>query len=132
MGPVDDVIQLCCYLISNEEIKATLQGSLSAGWTVGLITTAAGIALGPPGLLVGAVGGGLLTYDWFKDEFKALPKIIMELSDQKKQELYNQLMKVQVLRNMRWTDYAHLLSQVSAQPIVKQQILETLIQFFKR
>ncbi|XP_034467522.1 protein C19orf12 homolog [Hippoglossus hippoglossus] len=130
MDPVDDVIRLCCYLISNEEIKATLQGSLSAGWTVGLITTAAGIALGPPGLLVGAVGGGLLTYDWFKDEFKALPKIIMDLSDQKKQELYNQLMKV--LRNMRWTDYAHLLSQVLAQPIVKQQILEAVIQFFKR
>ena len=53
MDRVNDVLELCCYLISKEDIQATILGSLSAGATVGSCATVGAIVLGPPGALVG-------------------------------------------------------------------------------
>ena len=83
-----------------------------------------------PFLPTGGAVGGVAAYWWCKDEFKPLPKILNELSDQEKQELSDHIMKV--LRIPQWRDYADLFSQVSAQPRLKQQILEALTQFSKR
>ncbi|XP_060937674.1 protein C19orf12 homolog [Limanda limanda] len=129
MGRVDDVIQLCCYLISNEEIQPTMASSVGAVGTVTSMAGAGAMAFGPVGLLVGGMVGTVLTCMRSKDDVKSLPQNLMDLSDQEKEDLYNHLRHV--LRNLQWRDFADLFSQVLKQSSLKQQILRALIQYFK-
>ncbi|XP_028305972.1 protein C19orf12 homolog isoform X2 [Gouania willdenowi] len=58
-------------------------------------------------------------------QFKPLPQIIMELSPQQKQKLYNDLMVI--LADVQWTDVLQLTMLVMSNQAMKQQLTTALL-----
>lgn len=58
-------------------------------------------------------------------QFKPLPQIIMELSPQQQQKLYDDLMVI--LGDIQWTDVIQLTALVMGNQALKQQLTAALI-----
>ncbi len=50
---VDGVLNLLCTLADEENLRVSVKGSLLGGMLTGVIATAGGLMLGPPGLAIG-------------------------------------------------------------------------------
>ncbi|XP_029009535.1 protein C19orf12 homolog [Betta splendens] len=81
----------------------------------------------PLGIAVGGAVGGLLGCWLTSGQFKPLPQIIMELSPQQQQRLYEDLMVI--LGDIQWTDIIQLTTLVMGNQTLKQQLTAALIGF---
>lgn len=73
----------------------------------------------------GGAVGGLLGCWMTSGQFQPLPQIIMELSPQQQQKLYDDLMAI--LGDIQWTDLAQLTALVMGNAMLKQQVTAALI-----
>lgn len=80
----------------------------------------------PPGGAVGGLLGCWLT----SGQFRPLPQIIMELSPQQQQKLYDDLMVI--LGDIQWTDLAQLTALVMGNSMLKQQVTAALIGYISK
>ncbi|XP_015226648.1 protein C19orf12 homolog [Cyprinodon tularosa] len=128
--PIDDVMQLCCELSANQQIKATVKGSGKGAAAAGGLAFAGGLIGGPLGIAVGGAVGGLLGCWLTSGQFRPLPQIIMELSPQQQQKLYDDLMVI--LGDIQWTDLAQLTALVMGNSMLKQQVTAALIGYISK
>ncbi|KAI4825415.1 hypothetical protein KUCAC02_021095 [Chaenocephalus aceratus] len=85
---INDVMKLCCELSAHQQIQTTVKGSGKGAAAAGGLAFAGGLVGGPLGIAVGGAVGGLLGCWLTSGQFKPLPQIIMELSPQQQQKLY--------------------------------------------
>lgn len=131
MSPrIDDVMKLCCELSANQQIKTAVKGSGKGAAAAGALAFAGGLVGGPLGIAVGGAAGGLLGCWLTSDQFKPLPQIIMELSPQEKQKLYDNLMEI--LGDIQWTDMAQLIALVMGNATLKQQLTAALLGYITK
>ncbi|XP_056137626.1 protein C19orf12 homolog isoform X2 [Lampris incognitus] len=130
MSRVDDVMKLCCELSANQQIQTTVMGSGKGAAVAGGLAFAGGLLGGPPGIAVGGAVGSLLGCWLTTGQFKPLPQIIMELSPQQQQKLYENLMTI--LDNVHWTDLAQLTALVMGNPTLKQQLTGALLGYITK
>ncbi|XP_030587582.1 protein C19orf12 homolog [Archocentrus centrarchus] len=131
MSPrIDDVMKLCCELSANQQIKTAVKGSGKGAAAAGALAFAGGLVGGPLGIAVGGAAGGLLGCWLTSDQFKPLPQIIMELSPQEKQKLYDNLMEI--LGDVQWTDMAQLIALVMGNATLKQQLTAALLGYITK
>ncbi|XP_039881045.1 protein C19orf12 homolog [Simochromis diagramma] len=131
MSPrIDDVMKLCCELSANQQVKTTVKGSGKGAAAAGALAFAGGLVGGPLGIAVGGAAGGLLGCWLTSGQFKPLPQIIMELSPQEKQKLYEDLMEI--LGDIEWTDLAQLIALVMGNATLKQQLTAALLGYITK
>ncbi|XP_063337297.1 protein C19orf12 homolog [Pelmatolapia mariae] len=131
MSPrIDDVMKLCCELSANQQVKTTVKGSGKGAAAAGALAFAGGLVGGPLGIAVGGAAGGLLGCWLTSGQFKPLPQIIMELSPQEKQKLYDDLMEI--LGDIEWTDLAQLIALVMGNATLKQQLTAALLGYITK
>uniref|UniRef100_A0A1A8HA64 Chromosome 19 open reading frame 12 n=1 Tax=Nothobranchius korthausae TaxID=1143690 RepID=A0A1A8HA64_9TELE len=122
---INDVMKLCCELSANQQVKSTVTGSGKGAAAAGGLAFAGGLIGGPLGIAVGGAVGGLLGCWLTSGQFKPLPQIIMELSPQQQQKLYDNLMAI--LGDMQWTDLSQLTALVMGNATLRQQLTGALI-----
>ncbi|XP_053741930.1 protein C19orf12 homolog [Synchiropus splendidus] len=122
---LDDVMKLCCELSAHQQIQTTVKGSGKGAAAAGGLAFAGGLVGGPLGIAVGGAVGGLLGCWLTSGQFKPLPQVIMELTPQQQQKLYNDL--VAVLGDVQWTDIAQLTALVMSNSSLKQQLTAALL-----
>ncbi|CAL9697371.1 unnamed protein product [Knipowitschia caucasica] len=124
---VQDVMKLCCELSANQQIKSAVKGSGKGAAAAGGLAFAGGLVGGPLGIAVGGAVGGLLGCWMTSGQFKPLPQIIMELSPQQQQKLYDDL--AAILGEINWTDLAQLTALVMGNATLKHQLTAALLGF---
>ncbi|XP_028441785.1 protein C19orf12 homolog isoform X1 [Perca flavescens] len=127
---IDDVMKLCSELSANQQIQTTVKGSGKGAAAAGGLAFAGGLVGGPLGIAVGGAVGGLLGCWLTSGQFKPLPQIIMELSPQQQQKLYDDLMVV--LGDVQWTDLAQLTALVMGNATLKQQLTAALLGYISK
>ncbi|XP_076589758.1 protein C19orf12 homolog [Chaetodon auriga] len=127
---LDDVMKLCCELSANTQIQTTVKGSGKGAAAAGGLAFAGGLVGGPLGIAVGGAVGGLLGCWLTSGQFKPLPQIIMELSPQQQQKLYDDLMAI--LGDIQWTDLAQLTALVMGNASLKQQLTGALLGYITK
>ncbi|XP_075965902.1 protein C19orf12 homolog isoform X3 [Anarhichas minor] len=132
MAPrMDDVMRLCRETSAHDEIKLAVKNS-----TKGAIALVAGGSIlvggllgGPPGIAVGGVLGAL--FGWLTSgQFRPLPQILMELSPDQRQKLYDQV--TFYLINLVWTNKAQLVTLVMGNATLQQQVTAALLNYVTR
>lgn len=76
---------------------------------------------------VGGAIGGLLGCWLTSGQFKPLPQVLMELSPQQQQKLYDDLMAI--LGDIQWTDVIQLTALVMSNATLTQQVTAALISY---
>ncbi|XP_062318613.1 protein C19orf12 homolog [Osmerus eperlanus] len=127
---VDDVMRLCCELSANQQIKTTVKGSSKGAVAAGGLAFAGGLVGGPLGIAVGGAVGGLLGCWMTSGQFKPLPQIIMELSLQQQQKLYEDVMAI--MGDVQWTDLAQLTALVMGNISLQQQVTGALLGYITK
>ncbi|XP_060932634.1 protein C19orf12 homolog [Limanda limanda] len=122
---VNDVMRLCCELSANQQIQTTVRGSGKGAAAAGGLAFAGGLVGGPLGIAVGGAVGGLLGCWLTSGEFRPLPQILMELSPQQQQKIYEDMMAV--LGDVQWTDVVQLSALVMGNAALKQQLTAALM-----
>lgn len=114
MSKIIEAISLIC---ENHNVRVTLKSSMMAGGIAGLSTVAGAVVsksfikyylinneisddciifklMGPPGILVGAVVGGLYSFNKYRGSFKSAAVIIRdELTEEQKEQLVGHLVE---------------------------------------
>ncbi|XP_003967477.2 protein C19orf12 homolog [Takifugu rubripes] len=122
---LNDVMQLCCELSANHQVRATIKGSSKGAAAAGGLALAGGLVGGPLGIAVGGAVGGLLGCWLTSGQFKPLPQVLMELSPQQKQKLYDDMMAI--LRDIQWIDLMQLTALVMKNGPLKQRLIGALL-----
>ncbi|XP_026783306.3 protein C19orf12 homolog [Pangasianodon hypophthalmus] len=128
MSPrIDDVMKLCCELSANQQVKTAVKHSGKGAMTAGGLAFAGGLVGGPLGIAVGGAVGGLLGCWMTSGQFKPLPQIIMEMTPDQQQKLYEDVMAI--LGSIEWTDVAQLLAIVTGSASLQQQVTAALLSY---
>ncbi|KAI7802190.1 protein C19orf12 homolog isoform X1 [Triplophysa rosa] len=127
---VDDVMKLCCELSTNQQVKATVKQSGKGAVAAGGLAFAGGLIGGPLGIAVGGAVGGLLGCWLTSGQFKPLPHVIMELTPNQQQRLYEDI--VAILGSITWTDVAQLTALVMGNATLQQQVTAALLSYIHR
>nr|XP_029497181.1 protein C19orf12 homolog isoform X2 [Oncorhynchus nerka] len=131
MAPrMDDVMQLCCDLSANQQIKAAVKNSGKGSAVAGGTAFLGGLLGGPPGIAVGGALGGLLGWWMTSGQFRPLPQIIMELPPHQQQRLYADIMAA--LGSLDWTDLAQLTALVVGNATLQQQVTAALLRYITK
>ncbi|KAJ3596356.1 hypothetical protein NHX12_002764 [Muraenolepis orangiensis] len=88
MPRINYVMELCCELSTNQQIKSTVMGAKKGAAAGGWIMLVGELLGGPLGIVVGGVVGGLLGWWRARGQFKPLHQIIMKLVSNQNQLLY--------------------------------------------
>ncbi|KAM9481691.1 protein C19orf12 homolog [Clarias gariepinus] len=128
MSPrIDDIMKLCCELSANQQIKTTVKHSGKGAMTAGGLAFAGGLFGGPLGIAVGGAVGGLLGCWMTSGQFKPLPQVIMEMTPEQQQKLYENVMDI--LGSIEWTDVAQLMAIVTGSASLQQQVIAALLSY---
>ncbi|XP_037084841.1 protein C19orf12 homolog [Pollicipes pollicipes] len=79
--PLDrhDCLALLVQLAEEEDLRVTVKGSAWGALVAGLGAFVGGVALGPPGLLLGGTAGGGAAYAMSRDQFRPAAQVIREM-----------------------------------------------------
>ncbi|NWU35236.1 CS012 protein, partial [Hylia prasina] len=123
----DDVMALLSHLAKVEGMTAAAKHSGRGALLTGASAFLGGIMGGPPGIAVGGALGGLI--GWMTSgQFKSVPQILMELPAAEKEKLCAEA--TAVVKNLNWTDAAHLIALVMANSVLRDQVLGVLTTYF--
>ncbi|XP_023219692.1 protein C19orf12 homolog isoform X2 [Centruroides sculpturatus] len=114
-------------LSDNHNIRATVNGSVAGGIIVGSIAAASSLILGPVGLLLGGIFGGLIGYSIAKDKYKPLSSVIEEMTPQQKEKLRNHL--IVLMHSVDVRDLITLAALIASNTSIKGKILAGIINF---
>ncbi|XP_075965901.1 protein C19orf12 homolog isoform X2 [Anarhichas minor] len=125
----DDVAHLCCEISSLHHMKVAVNNSTTSALVAGGSILVGGLLGGPPGIAVGGVLGAL--FGWLTSgQFRPLPQILMELSPDQRQKLYDQV--TFYLINLVWTNKAQLVTLVMGNATLQQQVTAALLNYVTR
>uniref|UniRef100_A0A8B9KJZ3 CS012 protein n=1 Tax=Astyanax mexicanus TaxID=7994 RepID=A0A8B9KJZ3_ASTMX len=127
---IDDVMKLCCELSANQQVKTAVKHSGKGALTAGGLAFAGGLVGGPLGIAVGGAVGGLLGCWMTTGQFKPLPQIILEMTPDQQQKLYEDIMAV--LGSVNWTDVAQLTAIVMGNASLQQQVTAALLAYVQK
>ncbi|XP_051953149.1 protein C19orf12 homolog [Xyrauchen texanus] len=127
---IDDVMNLCCKLSANQQIKTAVKQSGKGAAAAGGLAFAGGLIGGPLGIAVGGAVGGLLGYWMTSGQFKPLPQVIMELTPDQQRRLYEDVMGI--IGSITWTDVAQLTALVMGNATLQQQVTATLLGYIQK
>lgn len=80
--------------------------------------------------LKGGAVGGLLGCWMTSGQFKPLPQVIMEMTPEQQQKLYQDVMNI--LGSIEWTDVAQLMAIVTGNAALQQQVTAALLSYIQR
>ncbi|NXM59791.1 CS012 protein, partial [Illadopsis cleaveri] len=122
----DDVMALLSHLARVRGMRAAVSHSGRGALLTGASAFVGGVLGGPPGIAVGGAVGGLI--GWITSgQFKSVPQILMELPAAEKQKLCAEA--TAVVRNLNWTDAAHLIALVMANSSLSEKMLGVLTSY---
>jgi hypothetical protein len=123
-----DLQRVVSVLADEEELKATVKGSLKGGIIACISTTVGGLVAGPPGMMMGGIIGGALAYNT-AEAFKPVSQIINDLNAHQRQLLYDYMKDI--IDNLTVDDYVSLMALVSGGPglLLRTQIVERTVEF---
>ncbi|XP_038551247.1 protein C19orf12 homolog [Micropterus salmoides] len=131
MAPrMDDVVHLCCEISAHDQIKVAVKNSTKGALVAGGTAMLGALLMGPLGIAVGGVVGGLLGFWMTSGQFRPLPQILKKLPPTERKKLYNDI--VAVLGNLIWTDAAQLVSLVMGNTTLHQQVTAALLNYIKK
>ncbi|NXA63331.1 CS012 protein, partial [Mohoua ochrocephala] len=126
---IDDVMQLLIRVASVKGMKAAVTHSGRGALLTGASAFVGGLLAGPVGIAAGGAVGGLL--GWITSgDFKPVPQILMELPASEQQKLCAEAMAI--IKNLDWTDAAHLIALVMANPGLKENVAGVLTSYISR
>lgn len=125
-----DLQRVIAVLADEEELKATVKGSLKGGLLAGITTTLGGLVFGPPGLMVGGIVGGALAYNTSED-FKPVSQIINDLNAYERQLLYDYMKDI--IDNLTVDDYVSLMALITGGPglLLRTQLIDRTVDFLR-
>lgn len=125
----EDVIELLCILVDEENLKVSVKESLKGGVITGCTTVVGGLLGGPVGMAIGgATGGAAAAYiSWGK--FEPVSCALQKFTSKQKQELYELSMKI--ITGLTIEDAVSLNSIVLGDAILRQQILDQVVDHLK-
>jgi len=87
--PLDrrDVMALLAQLADEDNMRVTVRGSAWGGVVTGLSAFLGGVALGPPGLLLGGTLGGGASYAMSQGKFQSAAAVIQSMPPQQQEQL---------------------------------------------
>ncbi|XP_017314110.1 protein C19orf12 homolog isoform X2 [Ictalurus punctatus] len=127
MERIGDVMQMCCEVSSNRQMKAAVRNSGKGAVVAGGSAFLGGLLLGPAGIAVGGAVGGLLGWGMTSGQFKPVPQILMELPPQQQRKLYTNVMAV--LGSLDWTDALQLIALVMGNASMQERIIATILTY---
>ncbi|KAK2894558.1 hypothetical protein QQF64_012562 [Cirrhinus molitorella] len=127
---VEDVMKLCCELSANQQVKTAVKQSGKGAAAAGGLAFAGGLIGGPLGIAVGGAVGGLIGCWMTSGQFKPLPQVIMELTPDQQQRLYEDI--VAILGSITWTDVAQLTALVMGNASLQQQVTAALLSYVQK
>lgn len=127
---MDDVVHLCCEISAHDQIKVAVKNSTKGALVAGGTAMLGALLMGPLGIAVGGVVGGLLGFWMTSGQFRPLPQILKKLPPTERKKLYNDI--VAVLGNLIWTDAAQLVSLVMGNTTLHQQVTAALLNYIKK
>ncbi|KAM9374255.1 protein C19orf12 homolog isoform 1-T2 [Phaethornis superciliosus] len=127
---IDGMMQLLCHLSEERGMKAAVKHSGRGALLAGATAFVGGLMGGPPGIAVGGAFGGLLGAWMTTGQFRPVPQILMELPPTEQQKLYDEAMAI--LRNLDWTDIAHLTALVMGSASLQQKLTSVLVNYLSR
>uniref|UniRef100_A0A8C5PQA0 Chromosome 19 open reading frame 12 n=1 Tax=Leptobrachium leishanense TaxID=445787 RepID=A0A8C5PQA0_9ANUR len=124
---LDDIMSLLCHMSEQQKMKAAVKHSAKGALVAGAGAFLGGLVGGPPGLAVGGAMGGLVAAWMTSGQFKPIPQILMELPPVQQKDLCDRVFAI--VRNLDWTDATHLITLVSSNAILQQNVAALLINF---
>ncbi|XP_008308111.1 protein C19orf12 homolog [Cynoglossus semilaevis] len=124
---INDVMNLCCKLSAHEQIKVAIKNSTKGAVVAGGCAFLGGVCAGPAGIAVGGALGGLMGSWLTRGQFRPLPELLMEMSANQKQQLYDEV--VNVLSGLDWMDAAQLIALVMGNSTLQHQVIATLLNY---
>ncbi|KAK9543106.1 hypothetical protein VZT92_000913 [Zoarces viviparus] len=127
MAPhMDDIMHLCLETSAHAEIKVAVKSCIKTGKCAGGGALVGGLLGGPPGMLVGGVVGVVWGW-WTSAKFRPVPQILMELSPDQRQKLYDKV--APLLINLVWKKKAQLVALVTGNATLLQRVTTTVLNF---
>lgn len=120
--------QVLAIVADEDQLKVTVNSAVSCGVFTGLSTTIGGLLAGPGGLIVGGLGGLVVSYLTTKN-FKPVSQVLKKMNAHQRQLLYEATWDI--IDNLEIEDCSRLLqflSEASGKP-TRQQLVMTLIAF---
>lgn len=130
--PIDhrELLSVVATVCENEHITVTVKESCKGGILAGVTTVIGGIALGPAGLAVGGIVGGLTAAWVFQGKFKSLAEVIRDdMTPHQREHLANRV--EHALRGFEIQDLAILLPLLMENANIQQAIIRTVISFLE-
>lgn len=123
-----DLQRVIAVIADEDELKATVKGSVQGGLVAGLSTTVGGLLAGPAGLFIGGVIGGAIAYST-AESFKPVSQIINNLDAHRRQLLYDYMKDI--IDNLDIEDYVTFMALVSGEGgiLLRRQLTTRTINF---
>ncbi|XP_067137752.1 protein C19orf12 homolog isoform X2 [Centruroides vittatus] len=124
---ISEGISFIKTLSDDHNLRATVKGSVAGGITVGSIAAVSSLIMGPVGLLIGGIFGGLIGYSIAKDKYKPLSSVIEAMTPQQKAKLRNHL--IVLMHSVDVRDLITLAALIASNTSIKGKILAGIINF---
>ncbi|XP_037547247.1 protein C19orf12 homolog isoform X1 [Nematolebias whitei] len=127
---VDDVVQLCCQILSHDPIKDVVRNTYKGLKLAGGGVIVGSLLGGPAGMFVGGAVGSLMGGWLTRGQFRPLPQILMEMSKAEKKKLAIEV--IVILGSLIWRDAAQLIALVMGNATLQQQVTATVHSYVKK
>ncbi|KAL5276021.1 C19orf12 family protein [Megaselia abdita] len=123
-----ELIQAFAVLADRQDVRVSVKQSAKGAIIAGTCCFIGGMLLGPPGLAIGGVAGGVTAYKMTQGTFRPVSDVIMnDLSDREKEALVNHVRNA--VAEFEVTDLALLLPLLLSNVSIQQAVLKTVVTF---
>ncbi|XP_036922310.1 protein C19orf12 homolog [Sturnira hondurensis] len=124
-----DVMRLLCSISDQKKMIVPVQPSNKSARLAVTGALIGAFLAGPPGLAVGGVFGGLLGAGMMEEPFKPVYKIVLQLSQDRQQKLFDKVKAV--IWNLDWIENVELMDLVMRSERLQQQLVDVLVDFIQ-
>jgi len=123
-----ELIEAASIVAENHNLRVTVKSSLKAGAVVGASTFVGAVLLGPIGILLGSVAGGITSYSLAKDTFKPAAVVLREdLTEDQKNQFCDHI--IEAFREFGIQDLAMLVPLLTTNLSFQKTLLTHIMQF---
>ena len=124
-----DLERILTKIADKEDLKVTVNSSVRGGITAGVSATIGGVLLGPPGLAIGGIVGGLAAYLSAPD-FKPVSEVIKSLDRHEREKLLTAIREI--CGNLEVYDFFTFLRYLNGEGgWLRRQIINTTMGFLQ-
>jgi len=123
-----ELIEAASIVAENHNLRVTFKSSLKAGAVVGASTFAGAVLLGPIGILLGSIAGGITSFSLAKGTFKSAAVVLREdLTEDQKNQFCDHI--IEAFRDFGIQDLAMLVPLLTTNLSFQKTVLTHIMQF---